>query len=61
MNVWWQALLAAAASGAASALAAHLVDPTHFSDPAHLASIVLGGALVGVANFLKQSPLPKGS
>lgn len=69
MNVWTKGLLAACISGAANgvmtAFAAIGFDPSHFNLQAGITPTMeiaavgsLFGAIIGVAAYLKQSPLP---
>lgn len=60
MQTWLKGLAAALISGAAAALGSMMLDPDHFGI-AHLKhlGIVAGlGAVTGVINFLRQSPIP---
>lgn len=59
MNVWLKGLISAAISGAATAGLASVVDPHIIHDPTKLFQMAVGGAVVGVLNYLKQSPIPK--
>lgn len=59
--VWVKGLAAAAISGAASAVTAAVVDPTTFNLQEgwqKLATFAAVQALVGVALYLKTSPIP---
>jgi hypothetical protein len=58
--VWAKGLLAAAISAAGSSLAAMVMDPDHFnlSNLKHLGIVAGLSALMGVAGYLKQSPVP---
>jgi hypothetical protein len=68
-QVWWRGLLAAAVAGGANGVitgfAAVGIDPTHFNLQAGLHSTLaiaavsaLMSGIIGVAAYLKQSPLP---
>src|ERR1700688_3921454 len=68
-QVWWRGLLAAAVAGGANGVitgfAAVGIDPTHFNLQAGLHStLAIAGvsammsSIIGVAAYLKQSPLP---
>lgn len=53
---WVRGILSAGIGGAANALLTAVIDPMHFSvDGWKYAG---GGALIAVAMYLKQSPLP---
>jgi hypothetical protein len=70
-RMWWRGLLAAAIAGGANGIitgfAAVGIDPQHFNLQAGLhstlaiagVSAVMSG-IIGVAAYLKQSPLPEG-
>jgi hypothetical protein len=71
-EVWWRGLLAAAVAGGANGVmtgfAAVGIDPQHFNLQAGLrptlaiaAVSALMSAIIGVAAYLKQSPLPQGN
>jgi hypothetical protein len=58
---WAHSAIAATVSGGANGITVMIVSPTDFNLGAGLAKVgqvVLVGALVGLALFLKQSPLP---
>jgi len=68
--VWWRGLTAAGIAGGANGVitgfAAVGIDPEHFNLQAGLhATLVIAGvsalmsAIIGVAAYLKQSPLPQ--
>lgn len=62
LRVWLAGLLHAVVAGAANAAAGALADPGHFN-LTHEGMVALGklaavGAIIGVAMYLKQSPLP---
>jgi hypothetical protein len=70
-QVWWRGLLAAAIAGGANGVitgfAAVGIDPQHFNLQAGLRSTLaiaavsaMMSAIIGVAAYLKQSPLPQG-
>lgn len=61
MMVWLKGLAAAALSGIGGSLAAMVIDPDHFNlqNVQHLAIVAGIGAVMGVAGYLKQSPLPQ--
>jgi len=59
--VWVKGLLAAGISGAASAVTAMVVDPMAFNfeeGMTKLVKLALVSALVGIALYLKASPIP---
>lgn len=60
VKVWAKGLAAAVIGGAANAVALVVVAPDKFSfgDLPTLAKVVCAGALISVASYLKQSPLP---
>lgn len=60
MQVWLKGLLAAMLAGAASAVAAMMIDYEHFNleHLKHLGIVAAVGAIMGVAGYLKQSPIP---
>ena len=71
-QVWWRGLVAAAVAGGANGVitgfAAVGIDPTHFNLQAGLHSTLaiaavsaLMSGIIGVAAYLKQSPLPGGA
>lgn len=62
MNPWLRGLIETAVSGVASGIVLVIAEPEHFNlqegfEKLFWTSIVLG--LVNVANYLRQSPLPK--
>ena len=70
-QVWWRGLVAAAIAGGANGVitgfAAVGIDPEHFNLQAGLRSTLaiagisaLMSGIIGVAAYLKQSPLPQG-
>jgi hypothetical protein len=70
-QLWWRGLAAAAIAGGANGVitgfAAVGIDPTHFNLQAGLrATLAIAGvsalmsSIIGVAAYLKQSPLPQG-
>lgn len=63
MRTWLNGLLTAAISGITMTAGAMVIDPEHFNTGTlkHLGMVALAGALIGVLNFLRQSPLPKPS
>lgn len=60
-SVWVRGLGSAAISGGATGVAAGLVVPSEVQTvhPWLVAKIAAVGAVVGIANYLKQSPLPQ--
>jgi hypothetical protein len=69
-EVWWRGLVAAAIAGGANGIitgfAAVGIDPSHFNLQAGLRpTLAIAGvsaamsAIIGVAAYLKQSPLPQ--
>ena len=60
-SVWLKGLISALVSGGATGVSATLVVPTDVQavHPMLIWKIAGVGALVGAANYLKQSPLPK--
>ncbi len=64
-KLWLKGLVAAALSSASNTVVVLVADPHHFN-PAEvgglrkLAAVVAVSAVVGVALYLKQSPLPNG-
>lgn len=61
MSIWIKGALAAFITSAAGALTAAALDPDHFStaDIQHLGLIALISGVVGLAAYLKQSPIPQ--
>lgn len=59
-HVWVRGLVAALVSGASTGIAAMLAVPEAVSleAPIALLKVCVIGAVVGVAGYLKQSPLP---
>lgn len=60
-RTWVQGILAAAISGAANGVTVAVIDPLQFNLGAglrRLLSVVVISALIGVALYLQQSPLP---
>lgn len=61
-RTWIEGLLAAAIGGGANALTVIIVDPQAFNlgeGLSKLLQVTAVGALVAVAAFLKQSPIPQ--
>lgn len=63
VQLWFRGLAAAVVSSASSAITVLIVDPNDFSPAAiggwsKLGTVVLVNALVGLALYLKQSPIP---
>lgn len=62
LKAWLHGLVAAFISGGANGITVMIVDPTQFNlfqgGAAKLGMVMLVGAIVGAALFLKQSPLP---
>ena len=61
LKKWLHSAAAAAISGGANGITVMIVDPVQFnlgSGIAKLGQVMIVGALVGLALFLKQSPLP---
>lgn len=59
--IWLNGLVAAGISGAASSISVMVVDYDHFNLTTglkHLGLVALVSAVIGVAGYLKQSPLP---
>lgn len=60
-RLWLHSLVAAVVSGAANGVSVMIVSPTEFNlgtGLTKLGEVILISALVGLAMFLKQSPLP---
>lgn len=59
---WLKGLAAVVIGGAANAVAlmAIIPDKFNFSDLPTLAKVVVAGAIIALAGYLKQSPLPNG-
>lgn len=57
---WLVGIFAAAIGGAANSVVAMLVDPVafNFGDLPKLGKLAAGGALISLAFYLKQSPVP---
>lgn len=63
MNAWVKGLLAAAIGGAANSITVVIVDPINFNlvtQAGKVATVAAVGALLMVAAYLKQSPIPEG-
>lgn len=63
MNKWVKGLISAAIGGAANAVTVMVVDPMAFNlndGLGKLGSVALVSAIVAVAMYLKQSPVPGG-
>lgn len=61
LRVWLHSLIAALISGGANGLTVMIVSPTDFNFGAgigKLGQVFAVGSLIGLAGFLKQSPLP---
>ena len=59
-KIWAKNLLAAAIGGSANVVALLVVDPLRFSGDWKALGTAAGiGALIAVAGYLKQSPLPE--
>lgn len=61
MLPWFNGILTAAISGAASAASIAIVDPDHFnisSGLSNLGKAAAAGAVIGAINHLRQSPFP---
>jgi len=62
MIIWLKGLLSGAISGIATVLLLYfnnLLDTEKLKDWRNVLLVIAIGALVGVSNYLKQSPLPK--
>lgn len=59
-TTWFYGILGAIIGGAATAVTAMLVEPTvfNFNDINKLAQMAAGGAIINLAFYLKQSPIP---
>lgn len=60
-RAWFHSLLAAAIAGGSSGVSVMIVDPLQFNlstGAGKLLQVIAVSAIVGVALFLKQSPLP---
>jgi hypothetical protein len=57
---WFTGIAAATIGGAANSAVAMLVDPSafNFNDLEKLGKLAIGGAIISLAFFLKQSPIP---
>lgn len=57
---WLLGIFAAAIGGAANSAVAMLVDPVafNFNDLPKLGKLAVGGAIISLAFYLKQSPVP---
>jgi hypothetical protein len=60
-KIWLHGLVAAAIQSAATSVTLLVVDPTAFHDWEKLGSLCAVNAVLGVALYLKQSPIPKGA
>ncbi len=60
VTIWLKGLLAAVIGGASSTFLLFVTAPTELKDFAVVWKVVLGGALIALAGYLKQSPIPKG-
>lgn len=61
IRLWLHSLIAAIITGGANGLTVMIVSPTDFNFGAgigKLGQVVAVGSLIGLAAFLKQSPLP---
>lgn len=56
VRVWLSGLVAALVSGAATGITTSIVLPETSAED--LGKVMIMGALIGVAGYLKQSPLP---
>lgn len=56
VRVWLSGLVAALVSGAATGITTSIVLPETSAED--LGKVMVMGALIGVASYLKQSPLP---
>jgi hypothetical protein len=62
VSIWLKGVLSGAVSGVATVLLlyfSNLLDVEKVKDWRNLLLVVAIGALVGVSNYLKQSPIPK--
>lgn len=61
MNTWAKGIIAAFITSSSGVLASVIVDPDHFNldHSKHLLMVAAITGIVGVASYLKQSPLPK--
>lgn len=61
MSAWFKGIIVAFITSAGGALAAYIADPDHFStaNPKHMAIMATVSGIVGVAAYLKQSPIPQ--
>lgn len=59
-SVWLKGLISAAISGASTGVASMLVVPEalNVAHPGAVAKVAMIGAVVGGANYLRQSPIP---
>jgi hypothetical protein len=57
---WFQGILAAVIGGAANTVCAIAVDPVafNFNDLPKLGKLAVGAAVISLAFYLKQSPVP---
>lgn len=61
LKKWLRGLISAAVSGGAASIAVIIVDPATFNLTEGLRKVVTVGlisSLIGVANYLKKSPIP---
>lgn len=59
---WAKSLLAAAISSSANSISVMIVDPTNFNfdqGASKLLKVAIVSGIVGIALYLKQSPLPQ--
>lgn len=62
-KLWLKGLISAAISSASSVVAVMIADPTSFNLETGLRRVLTVAtitAIVGIANYLKQSPVPNG-
>jgi hypothetical protein len=62
LTIWLKGVLSGAVSGVATVLLlyfSNLLDVEKVKDWKNLLLVIAIGALVGVSNYLKQSPIPK--
>lgn len=59
-STWFKNIFAAIIGGAANSVVAMLVDPVafNFNDLRKLGTLAAGGAIISLAFYLKQSPVP---
>jgi hypothetical protein len=60
MNIWFKGLISALLSGAVTGASAVFIMPVEFNQAnwSKFGYMVLVGAIIGLINYLKQSPLP---